>query len=249
MNHHGRTVAAGHGVRPRPHRSPLAGSEGGHVHDIIAQVECYFGCGIDKVPADLSTSEFLPEVLAVDEAYEMMEELPSEVVDPTLNAEAVIEGGDLELVSDVEDVDVEAKFSQSAIPTYKDYMTIVELNYNVKQLKKMCKLYRLKISGCKNELKYRLFNFMRLSYYAQKIQSNIRGKFVRTLNVLKGPAYKNRECVNDTDFLMFEKIKTIPNNQFFSYKDNDGFVYGFNICSIYIIFVEFLRSCRISRNL
>mgnify|MGYP002008778569 CR=1 FL=1 len=55
------------------------------------------------------------------------------------------------------------------IPTYKDYMTIVHLNYNVKQLKQMCKLYRLKISGCKNELKYRLFNFMRLSYYAQKI--------------------------------------------------------------------------------
>ena len=26
------------------------------------------------------------------------------------------------------------------IPTYKDYMTIVELNYNVKQLKEMCKL-------------------------------------------------------------------------------------------------------------
>ena len=80
---------------------------------------------------------------------------------------------------------------------------------------------------------------MRLSYYAQKIQSNMRGKFVRTLNALKGPACKNRKCVNDTDFLMFEKVKNIPNNQFFSYKDNDGFVYGFNICSIYnLLFVE-----------
>ena len=93
-------------------------------------------------------------------------------------------------------------------------MTIVELNYNVKQLKEMCKLYKIKISGCKNQLKYRLFNFMRLSYYAQKIQSNMRGKFVRTLDALKGPACKNRKCVNDTDFLMFEKIKSISNNQF-----------------------------------
>ena len=125
------------------------------------------------------------------------------------------------------------------IPRYRDFMKIVELNYNVKQLKEMCKEYKLKISGCKNELKYRVFNYLKFSYYAQKIQTFMRGNFVRILNKLKGPAYKDRNCINDTDFLMFEKVKSIPNNQFYSYKDNDGFIYGFNICSIYnLLYVE-----------
>ena len=61
----------------------------------------------------------------------------------------------------------------------------------------------------------------------------------RTLNKLKGPAFKKRDCVNETDFLMFEKVKNIPNNQFFSFLDNDGFLYGFNICSVYnLLYVE-----------
>ena len=103
----------------------------------------------------------------------------------------------------------------------------------------MCKEYKLKIGGCKNELKHRVFNYLKFSYYAQKIQSNMRGKYVRNLIKLKGPAYKNRKCLNETDFLMFEKVNSIPNNQFFSYKDKDGFVYGFNICSIYnLLYVE-----------
>ena len=125
------------------------------------------------------------------------------------------------------------------IPEYKDFMNIVELNYNVKQLKIMCKQYKLKISGCKNELTYRMYNFLKYSYYAQKIQSLVRGNFVRILNKLKGPALKKRKCVNETDFLMFEKIKNISNTQFFSFLDNDGFLYGFNICSIYnLLYVE-----------
>ena len=125
------------------------------------------------------------------------------------------------------------------VPTYIEFMKIVELNYNVKQLKEMCKEYKLKIGGCKNELKHRVFNYLKFSYYAQKIQSTIRGNFVRTLKKLKGPAYKNRKCINDTDFLMFEKVKSIPNNQFFSYRDHDDFIYGFNICSLYnLLYIE-----------
>ena len=38
---------------------------------------------------------------------------------------------------------------------------------------------------------------------------------------------------------MFENIKEISYYQFFSYKDIDGFVYGFNICSLFnLLFVE-----------
>ena len=51
------------------------------------------------------------------------------------------------------------------VPTFMNFMKIVELNYNVKQLKEMCKEYKLKISGCKNELKYRLFNYLKFSKF------------------------------------------------------------------------------------
>jgi hypothetical protein len=118
-------------------------------------------------------------------------------------------------------------------------MKIVELNYNVKQLKQICKKYKLKISGCKNELKFRTFNYLKYSYFSVKIQKNIRGFFLRKLNKLKGPAFIDRKCVNDTDFLMFEKLKNINQEQFISFKDKDGFIYGFNICSLYnLLYIE-----------
>jgi hypothetical protein len=129
-------------------------------------------------------------------------------------------------------------------PMYKEYMNIININYNVAQLKIICKTYGLKKSGCKNELKNRTFNYLKYSYYSSKIQKMVRGNFVRTLNNLKGPAYKNRKCINDSDFLMFEKIKNINGHQFVSFKDKDGFIYGFNICSLYnLLFVENKGTC------
>ena len=51
-----------------------------------------------------------------------------------------------------------------SIPEYKNYMNIVELNYNVKQLKIICKEYNLKITGCKTQLKSRIFNYLKYEY-------------------------------------------------------------------------------------
>ena len=125
------------------------------------------------------------------------------------------------------------------IPNYKDFMNIININYNVAQLKLICKSYGLKKSGCKNELKHRTFNYLKYSYYSNKIQKILRGYFVKKLKKLRGPAYKNRKCVNDSDFLMFEKVKNIDSHQFISFEDNDGFIYGFNICSLYnLLFIE-----------
>jgi hypothetical protein len=135
------------------------------------------------------------------------------------------------------------------IPLFENYENIININYNVKQLKKTCKAYNLKISGCKNQLQYRIYNYLKYSYYGQKIQKVFRGSIVRRLNKLKGPAYLNRNCINETDFLMFENVKSINNEQFFSFKDKDGFVYGFNICSIYnLLFVENKTGVKKSKN-
>jgi len=118
------------------------------------------------------------------------------------------------------------------IPTKKEYNNVVFLNYNVKQLKMTCKFYNLKQSGSKTQLKYVLFNYLKYSYFSTKIQGLFRGYLVRYLNYLKGPALKNRNCVNETDFLMFEDLNSIDYDHFFSFKDNDNFTYGFNITSL-----------------
>ena len=43
------------------------------------------------------------------------------------------------------------------------------------------------------------------------------------------------KCNNSDDFLTVEDIKEIPYEYFYSFKDNDGFLYGFNILSRFIV--------------
>lgn len=69
------------------------------------------------------------------------------------------------------------------------------------------------------------------------IQKKIRQYYIRKNLKLRGPAlYYRKLCVNDTDFYSFDAIDEIPSNEFFSYKDKNGFVYGFDIDSIYELF-------------
>ena len=67
-----------------------------------------------------------------------------------------------------------------------------------------------------------MFNYLKYSYYAEKIQKIFKGHIVRKLFALKGPGFSDRSlCVNDRDFLTFDSIKEIKNSQFFSYKDTE----------------------------
>jgi len=51
---------------------------------------------------------------------------------------------------------------------------------------------------------------------------------------LRGPGLICREkCVNTEDFLTMDELKNISLLDFFSYEDDDGKIYGFNIISIY----------------
>ena len=125
---------------------------------------------------------------------------------------------------------------------FYQFTQIVVKNYNVLQLKKICKYYSQKSSGNKKELTNTCYNFLKFSYYVQKIQKIFRGHIVRKLNKLRGPSYITRECTNETDFFTLENLKDIPDAQFFSYKDNDNFIYGFDICSLYnMIIVEKMK--------
>jgi hypothetical protein len=75
---------------------------------------------------------------------------------------------------------------------------------------------------------------MRLSFYITKIQKVFRGKLQRIYIGLHGPAlYKRDICTNNSDFFTMEDLKDIDFLQFFSYKDIDGHIYGFDIISLY----------------
>ena len=66
------------------------------------------------------------------------------------------------------------------------------------------------------------------------IQSLFRGWLVRKANSLRGPGLYNRSLCNNTeDVYLFEDITEIHPDDIFTMKDNDGFVYGFHIESIY----------------
>ena len=121
-----------------------------------------------------------------------------------------------------------------SILTVNNYNELTEKNYNVPQLKTIAKFYKLKISGNKKELINRIFVFLHLSYYIIKIQKIFRGRLQRKINSFFGPAlYKINLCTNTSDFVTMEDLSDLKYGQFYSYKDIDGRIYGFDIASIY----------------
>jgi hypothetical protein len=120
------------------------------------------------------------------------------------------------------------------VPEFWEHNHLLKYNYNVQQLKQFAKHYKLKVTGNKPQLLSRIYTFLFLSNSSIKIQKMIRGHLQRKYNKYHGPAFINRSiCTNNFDFLSMEELKEIPKEQFFSYKDEDGFVYGFDLLSIY----------------
>ena len=119
-------------------------------------------------------------------------------------------------------------------PAYSEYFLLDKYNYNASQLKQFAKLYKLKITGNKTQLVDRIYNHLYLSCFVLKIQKFVRGSIQRKYNKCHGPAFLNRSlCTNATDFFTMDETKDIEADQFFSYKDADGFIYGFDIISLY----------------
>lgn len=125
------------------------------------------------------------------------------------------------------------------IPTIKNYDELSKYNYNLSQLKIIAKNYKLKISGNKNELITRVYSFLYFSSYIIKIQCIFRGIIARKYKELHGPAAIKRSlCTNTEDFVTMEPIEEIKFHQFLSYKDSDGFIYGFDIISLHNLFLK-----------
>ena len=125
------------------------------------------------------------------------------------------------------------------IPKLSEYSNLLDINYNIQQLKKISKEHFIKLSGNKDELKKRIYNHMYYSYYSIYIQKIVRKILVKNYIALHGPGFYNRgRCTNDCDFATLDEIKDIPYTQFFSFEDEDKFIYVFDILSIYNLYLK-----------
>ena len=117
---------------------------------------------------------------------------------------------------------------------YDEYNRIIEYDYKVNQLKEICKHYNQKQSGNKNQITTRVYDYLRLSYFAGFIQRIWRGFLYRQYIKSHGPGfYKRKSCTNATDFFSMEPVENIVYPQFFSYKDKSEKIYGFDIMSFW----------------
>ena len=129
--------------------------------------------------------------------------------------------------------------SDFIIPQFIDYSNILKYNYNVSQLRSIAKHYKLSTSGNKDYLKKRLFNFLYYSYNIIIVQKYVRYFLTKKYIKCHGPAFYNRSlCSNDVDFCTLDNLNAIRYNQFISFTDNNSHIYGFDIKSLYNLFIK-----------
>lgn len=104
------------------------------------------------------------------------------------------------------------------------------------ELKQIAKHYKLHVSGNKSQIIDRIQLYLNKYKQSIVVQKIFRGHLVRYSFRLRGPAFKTRKCVNDSDFYSLEPLNEIEFERFFSYKDASGFVYGFDLFSLLNLF-------------
>ena len=75
--------------------------------------------------------------------------------------------------------------------------------------------------------------FLYLSHKLVPIQRQYRNYLIQKYIKYSGPGILNRSiCTNDTDILTLDNLNSITFYQFFSFTDEDGHTYGFDIKSL-----------------
>jgi len=128
---------------------------------------------------------------------------------------------------------IKIKENTFKIPTEKEYNHLIRYNYSLTMLKSICEHYGISKTGNKYELSKKIYMFLYSTYSIVKIQTLFRTFLKYKLDMLHGPALIDKNiCVNDTDFLTMEQLKDIPDTHFYSFKDEDNMIYGFDMSSI-----------------
>jgi len=126
------------------------------------------------------------------------------------------------------------------ISTYSDYSKLRNYDYTINDLKEIYKRFKLKWKQkLKKDIIEDCYLILKHNYYASIIQRFLLNQFIKCFNKSQGPARLKRDsCNNVEDFLTTESMKEIDYYFFMSYRDTDGFVYGFNIISIYNLILK-----------
>ena len=130
-----------------------------------------------------------------------------------------------------------------SIPKINEYNHLLFNNYNVSQLKTIAKHHKIKTTGNKEFLKKQIYNYLYYSFNVINIQKFVRSYLLKKYIFLHGPAIYNRSlCSNDVDFCSLDNLNDIPYNQFISFRDNNDHVYGFDIMSLYNLFLKMKKN-------
>lgn len=123
------------------------------------------------------------------------------------------------------------------IRTFHDFNYLKERNYTLKDLKDLYRLFKLKWKQRKKlEVMDDLYTTLRDNSYACMIQKYWRRYMVVLFHRSQGPARVNRSlCNNEEDFLTTESVQTINYRSFISFTEDDKFIYGFEVGSIFTL--------------
>ena len=126
------------------------------------------------------------------------------------------------------------------ISTYSDYSKLRNYDYTINDLKDIYARFKIKWKQKrKKEIIEDCYLHLKHYYFASKIKRFLSNHFIKLFNKTQGPAILKRDmCNNVEDFLTTETMKEIDYYFFMSYRDTDGFVYGFNIISIYNLIIK-----------
>lgn len=126
------------------------------------------------------------------------------------------------------------------ISTYSDYSKLRNYDYTINDLKDIYTRFKIKWKQKrKKEIVEDCYLHLKHNYFASKIKRFLLNHFIKLFNKTQGPAIVKRDmCNNVEDFLTTETMKEIDYYFFMSYRDTDGFVYGFNIISIYNLIIK-----------
>jgi hypothetical protein len=139
----------------------------------------------------------------------------------------------------------EARGKQTSLTTPASFPLLSFINYNhlpkykftLVELKAISKIHNISLNGKKDIVLNRLYNHMRQTYFAIKIQSTQRMRLITTYNKVRGNHNaKSQKLVNGEDCFSLDEIAAVPWNRIIYMTEPDGFVYWYDLATITTLF-------------